>query len=211
MHAHAVLVALALILAPLGARAADLVVWWDEGYYAEESEAIAEVIVGSAFAGRDARLEPAATEVDVLWTVRIDGAQAGGPTDAGRALSHVGELLDKRSVVLFFSDLLDAEPEGTIAKRGDAVAARGPVAERLRQLRARGHDVVVFHLLDPDEIELPFDDLSYFQGVEPGGGQGADRARPVGGPVDGRVVQDVRHAVAARLDVVLDPLRRWRP
>jgi multiple sugar transport system substrate-binding protein len=33
-----------LMLAPLGATAADLVVWWDEGYYAEESEAVAEVI-----------------------------------------------------------------------------------------------------------------------------------------------------------------------
>ena len=31
MHAHAVLVALALILAPLGANAADLVVWWEKG------------------------------------------------------------------------------------------------------------------------------------------------------------------------------------
>jgi multiple sugar transport system substrate-binding protein len=34
----------ALILTPLGAKAADLVVWWDEGYYAEEGDAIAEII-----------------------------------------------------------------------------------------------------------------------------------------------------------------------
>jgi ABC-type glycerol-3-phosphate transport system substrate-binding protein len=33
-----------LILVPLGARAADLVVWWDEGYYAEEDEAVREII-----------------------------------------------------------------------------------------------------------------------------------------------------------------------
>jgi hypothetical protein len=45
------------------------------------------------------------------------------------------------------------------------------VAERLRQLRARGHDVVVFHILDPDEIELPFDELTFFQGLEPGDGR----------------------------------------
>ena len=32
------------MLAPLGARAADLVVWWEEGYYAEEDEAIREII-----------------------------------------------------------------------------------------------------------------------------------------------------------------------
>jgi uncharacterized protein (DUF58 family) len=99
----------------------------------------------------------------------LDGAEASGPTDPARALSHVGEMLDKRSVVLFFSDLLDAERDSDLpGKRDGATAARGPMAERLRQLRARGHDVVVFHLLDPDEIELPFDDLTFFQGVEPG-------------------------------------------
>jgi uncharacterized protein (DUF58 family) len=99
----------------------------------------------------------------------LDGAPAEGTSDPARALSHVGELLDKRSLVLFFSDLLDAEPEGVMPGRRDAAAAaRGPMAERLRQLRARGHDVVVFHLLDPDEIELPFDELTFFQGMEPG-------------------------------------------
>src|SRR5204863_5238961 len=36
-----------------------------------------------------------------------------------------------------------------------------------RQLRSRGHDVTLFHLLDDDEIELPFDDLTEFEGVEP--------------------------------------------
>jgi len=102
----------------------------------------------------------------------LDGAAAAGTTDPARALSHVGELLDKRSLVLFFSDLLDAEPDSMMpGRREGGGAARGPVAERLRQLRARGHDVVVFHLLDPDEIELPFDDLMFFEGVEPGDGR----------------------------------------
>jgi multiple sugar transport system substrate-binding protein len=31
-------------LAPLTARAADLVVWWEKGFYAEEDEAVAEII-----------------------------------------------------------------------------------------------------------------------------------------------------------------------
>jgi multiple sugar transport system substrate-binding protein len=44
MHAHAVLVTLVLILAPLGAKAADLVVWWEEGFYAQENEAVRELI-----------------------------------------------------------------------------------------------------------------------------------------------------------------------
>ena len=33
-----------LAMAPLGARAADLVVWWEEGFYPEEDEAVAEMI-----------------------------------------------------------------------------------------------------------------------------------------------------------------------
>ena len=44
MRAHAIVLAVAIVLAPLGARAADLVVWWDEGYYAQEDEAIKEII-----------------------------------------------------------------------------------------------------------------------------------------------------------------------
>jgi uncharacterized protein (DUF58 family) len=104
----------------------------------------------------------------------LDGATPEGPTDPARALGHLGELLDKRSLILFFSDLLDAEREGELppaGRRGEAAPARGVVAERLRQLRARGHDVVLFHLLDPDELELPFDDLMFFEGVEPGDGR----------------------------------------
>ncbi len=33
-----------LLLTPLGARAADLVVWWEKGYYAQEDEAVREII-----------------------------------------------------------------------------------------------------------------------------------------------------------------------
>jgi uncharacterized protein (DUF58 family) len=102
----------------------------------------------------------------------LDGATPAGTTDTARALSQLGELLDKRSLVLFFSDLLDAEPDGgPPVKRGEVTAARGQAAERLRQLRARGHDVVLFHLLDPDEVELPFEDLTFFEGMEPGDGR----------------------------------------
>ena len=36
--------AVAIVLAPLGARAADLVVWWEKGFYAQEDEAVREII-----------------------------------------------------------------------------------------------------------------------------------------------------------------------
>ena len=44
MRARAVVLAVALVLVPLGARAADLVVWWDKGYYTQEDDALREII-----------------------------------------------------------------------------------------------------------------------------------------------------------------------
>ena len=45
MYRHAVFVSLTLILAPLGAQAADLVVWWEKGYDDQENEAVRETFV----------------------------------------------------------------------------------------------------------------------------------------------------------------------
>jgi uncharacterized protein (DUF58 family) len=100
----------------------------------------------------------------------LETAPAAGRTQTERVFSHVGELADKRSLVIVFSDLLDAEEGGPAGsqRNEERPGARGPVAERLANLAARGHDVVVFHLLDRDEIELPFEDLMYFQAIEPG-------------------------------------------
>ena len=96
---------------------------------------------------------------------QLETATATGRTDAARALGYLGEIIDKRSLIILMSDLLDSEPDADLPGRAHEVG--GPLAGRLRQLRARGHDVALFHLLDPDEIELPFDDLIFFEGMEP--------------------------------------------
>ena len=44
MRSRTAVLAAMLAMAPLGAQAADLVVWWEEGYYAEEDEAVREII-----------------------------------------------------------------------------------------------------------------------------------------------------------------------
>ena len=44
MRARAVALAVAIVLASLSARGADLVVWWEEGVYPEEDEAVREII-----------------------------------------------------------------------------------------------------------------------------------------------------------------------
>src|ERR671910_737524 len=44
LHIGTVILALALILAPLETNAGDLVVWWEEGWYPEEDAAVAELV-----------------------------------------------------------------------------------------------------------------------------------------------------------------------
>jgi uncharacterized protein (DUF58 family) len=102
----------------------------------------------------------------------LDSLAPGGATDLARALGRIGDLAQRRSLVVLFSDLLDAEPDATgvdepPARAPDGDLARGPLAESLAQLRLRGHDVVVFHLLDRDEVDLPFQELTQFAGIEP--------------------------------------------
>jgi len=95
------------------------------------------------------RTRPGAVR-DVLAV--LEGAFAAGRTEPARALAEIGEIAERRSLMLLFTDLLDAPAD---------------LGNRLRQLRGRGHDVVLFHVLDPDELELPLDELTHFEGVEP--------------------------------------------
>ena len=46
------------------------------------------------------------------------------------------------------------------------ILAQKGVTDPLAQLSARGHDVVVFHVLHPDELTLPFDEPTRFEGLE---------------------------------------------
>ena len=88
--------------------------------------------------------------------VALEAAYPAGRTAPARALAEIGEIADRRSLIVVFADLLDAPAE---------------LADRLRQLRSRGNDVVLFHLLDPDEVELPYDDVTDFEGMEPEDGR----------------------------------------
>jgi uncharacterized protein (DUF58 family) len=67
------------------------------------------------------------------------GLASGGGTAAEGALARVTGLLRRRGLVLFVSDLL---------------VDRELVLLALRYLRHRGHQVAVFHLMDPAEISL---------------------------------------------------------
>ena len=82
----------------------------------------------------------------------LEGVYPAGRTEPGRALAHVAEIADRRSLVVLFTDLLDAPAD---------------LADRLRQLRSRGNDVVLYQILDPDEVRLPFEEVTHFEGMEP--------------------------------------------
>jgi uncharacterized protein (DUF58 family) len=73
--------------------------------------------------------------------VRTIAAQKGrGRTETTSALRDIAGRLRRRGLIILISDLL-VDPEATCLA--------------LRFLRHRGHEVLVFHLLDPGERELP--------------------------------------------------------
>jgi len=109
------LVAAALLMAPLDAKAADLVVWWEEGYYAQEDEAVREII--AAFE------QKTGNQVDLAFYPQADlhdlieaALEAGQPPDFayGQSLFFTRWLSDDRLVDLTdaigsFSNLFDPD------------------------------------------------------------------------------------------------------
>jgi uncharacterized protein (DUF58 family) len=81
----------------------------------------------------------------------LDRLERGVQSHMARPLRQLAEALLKRSVVIVISDLLD-DPASVV---------RG-----LRHLRSRGNDVVVFQLLDPDELTFPFRGATRFHDLE---------------------------------------------
>jgi uncharacterized protein (DUF58 family) len=81
----------------------------------------------------------------------LERLQPGKRSNVARPLHQLAEALLKRSLVVLISDLLD-DPE--------------PVIKGLRHLKFRGTDVVVFQLLDPDELTFPFRGASRFKDLE---------------------------------------------
>jgi uncharacterized protein (DUF58 family) len=68
-------------------------------------------------------------------------------------LRKLSEMYRRRSMIAVISDLYE-EPEA--------------VADAVNNLRGRGNDIMVFHLLDPTELEFPFADSSNFIDLETG-------------------------------------------
>jgi uncharacterized protein (DUF58 family) len=64
-----------------------------------------------------------------------------GKTQAGRVLQEMAAGLKRRGLIVLISDLLDDSRE---------------VIKGFKQLRSRGNDILVFQVLDRDELNFPF-------------------------------------------------------
>ncbi len=72
-------------------------------------------------------------------------------TDLGAIFHDLAERFKKRGLVILISDLFDNPTQ---------------VLAGLRHFRHRRHDLIVFHVLDPAELEFPFRQPTLFKGLE---------------------------------------------
>ncbi|GMU22353.1 MAG: hypothetical protein AMXMBFR13_24390 [Phycisphaerae bacterium] len=109
----------------------------------------------------DSRLRsflPARSKRSHLMQILAELASARPARDAGEsglahALHEIALRVRKRGLIIVLSDFLAPEEA---------------VLEGLHHLRFRGHDVILFQVLDQAEVEFPFDHLSRFEDPETG-------------------------------------------
>lgn len=89
--------------------------------------------------------------ITLLKEIPTSGEQG---TSLEQALGTVAERVRRRSVIVLISDMLDGSDQ---------------VQHLLKVLRSRRMDVVLFHLIDPDELTLPYEGLTMFEGLEQDG------------------------------------------
>lgn len=88
-----------------------------------------------------------------LMLRQLERLTASGGACLAQLMQHTVRLVHRRSVILFFSDLLEPSEE---------------VALGLKQLRFHGHEVIIFQVLDRDELEFPFAEPKLFEDLETG-------------------------------------------
>ncbi|MFP6704360.1 MAG: DUF58 domain-containing protein [Planctomycetaceae bacterium] len=84
----------------------------------------------------------------------LDGIEPGGETDVGAVLHEAAERTKRRGLVIVISDLIDNEES---------------IASGLGHFRHNNHEVIVFHTMDPAELEFPYDRLTRFKDMEGAG------------------------------------------
>jgi uncharacterized protein (DUF58 family) len=81
----------------------------------------------------------------------LSNLKPAGATDLAGCLHRLASMIRSKSLVMVFSDLL-TDPQ--------------PVFESLHHLRHRGHEIILFHILDEAEVHFPFEGVVEFHDVE---------------------------------------------
>jgi uncharacterized protein (DUF58 family) len=81
----------------------------------------------------------------------MSASTAGRKTATGAIFHDLAERLKKRGVVIVLSDLFDD---------------LAPMIAGLKHFRHRRHEVILFHVLDPAELDFPFRQPTLFKGLE---------------------------------------------
>jgi multiple sugar transport system substrate-binding protein len=141
-----------LAIAPSGAWAADLVVWWEEGQAAEEDEAVKEIIAAfEQTAGKQVELVLGPQEE--LVADLVAALEAGRPTpdfvftvaetQPYERWVYEGRLVDLTDAVSHFSDLFDPDAldrvtllDGTTGRRGLYLLPMGLVSHHVHVWRS---------------------------------------------------------------------------
>jgi len=95
---------------------------------------------------------PSAKHMDVVLHV-LDRLTPSSPGNLRAPLHKVAEHFGRRGVIVLVSDLYE-EPDA--------------VVEAIGPLRFRGNEIIVFHLLDPAELDFTFVEPSAFEDLESG-------------------------------------------
>lgn len=106
-----------------------------------------------AFDDRIASLVPASARTGHLHAVllALERLKLGAHTNVAKPLHDLAAAVRRRGLVVLVSDLLDDPAQ---------------VLEGLKHFRYRGTDVVVFQVLDPDELNFPFERAARFRDME---------------------------------------------
>lgn len=105
------------------------------------------------FSNRVEQFIPPKAKRDYLTQIlhALENRGPAGETNVGKILEEIAGQVKRRGMIILVSDLID-EPEA--------------ILKGLRLFRYKGNDVIVFHLLDQAEIDLPFDGNILFEDLE---------------------------------------------
>src|SRR5438067_1685081 len=99
-----------------------------------------------------AHVPPSAKHFDILLHT-LDRATPARPGSLAGPINKVAEHFRRRSVIVLISDFYE-EPD--------------VVLDAIKPLRFLGNELIVFHVLDPAEVDFTFEDASSFEDLESG-------------------------------------------